>query len=221
MSKGKSEKGLVDWDEEYVSSEDEGVTRVKAFMAIAEDEPSVGKANPRPDYTHVDLYYVEDQRKKLAQLNLKKEAMKDEISDIKRPLRDGPLVKSPLTNCSLNKSQTTPEITSDFEFDNQEPLPTLSMLLRVEPIGTSTDIISLADLTLTTTVPKGPIKPLIKCHLLMLQKKTKTKSPSVPDPCPDKKADSSTKQLLLTLTEEVKGLKEKIKTPLDNSPSIS
>ncbi|GJZ44141.1 retrovirus-related pol polyprotein from transposon TNT 1-94 [Tanacetum coccineum] len=39
MSKGKSEKGLVaksfDWDEEYVSLEDEGVTRVNAFMAIA------------------------------------------------------------------------------------------------------------------------------------------------------------------------------------------
>ncbi|GKF64275.1 hypothetical protein Tco_0187723, partial [Tanacetum coccineum] len=46
-----SEKGLVvesfDWDEESVSSEDEGVTKVKAFMAIAEDEPSVGKADAR------------------------------------------------------------------------------------------------------------------------------------------------------------------------------
>ncbi|GKG04059.1 hypothetical protein Tco_0314446, partial [Tanacetum coccineum] len=46
---GKSEKGLVaelfDWDEEFVSFDDEGVTKVKAFMAIAEDEPSVGKAD--------------------------------------------------------------------------------------------------------------------------------------------------------------------------------
>ncbi|GKC82023.1 retrovirus-related pol polyprotein from transposon TNT 1-94, partial [Tanacetum coccineum] len=51
MSKGKSEKGLVaesfDWDEEFVSFEDEGVTKVKAFMAITEDEPSVGKADAR------------------------------------------------------------------------------------------------------------------------------------------------------------------------------
>ncbi|GJR35134.1 hypothetical protein Tco_1210818 [Tanacetum coccineum] len=52
MSKGKSEKGLVaesfDWDEKSVSSDDEGVTRVKAFMAIAEDEPSVGKTDQGP-----------------------------------------------------------------------------------------------------------------------------------------------------------------------------
>ncbi|GJS29664.1 hypothetical protein Tco_0490284 [Tanacetum coccineum] len=51
MSKNKSEKGLVlesfDWDEESLSSEDEGVTKVKAFIAIAEDEPTVGKANTR------------------------------------------------------------------------------------------------------------------------------------------------------------------------------
>nr|GEU64404.1 xylulose kinase-1 [Tanacetum cinerariifolium] len=45
--KNKSEKRLVaesfDWDEESLSFEDEGVTRVKAFMAIVEDEPAVGK----------------------------------------------------------------------------------------------------------------------------------------------------------------------------------
>ncbi|GJR37265.1 hypothetical protein Tco_1212949 [Tanacetum coccineum] len=51
IDKGKSEKGLIaesfDWDEEYVSSEDEGTTRIRAFMAIAKDEPSVGKADAR------------------------------------------------------------------------------------------------------------------------------------------------------------------------------
>ncbi|GKB32047.1 retrovirus-related pol polyprotein from transposon TNT 1-94 [Tanacetum coccineum] len=45
LYKGKSEKGLVvesfDWDEESVSSKDEGVTKVKAFMDIIEEEPSV------------------------------------------------------------------------------------------------------------------------------------------------------------------------------------
>ncbi|GJV60222.1 hypothetical protein Tco_1466322 [Tanacetum coccineum] len=49
--KGKSEKGLIaesfDWDEESVSSKDEGTTRIRAFMAIAEDEPSIGKADAR------------------------------------------------------------------------------------------------------------------------------------------------------------------------------
>ncbi|GKC77858.1 hypothetical protein Tco_1128632, partial [Tanacetum coccineum] len=47
--KNQSNKGLVaesfDWDEESLSSEDEGVTRVKAFMDIAEDEPDVGKTD--------------------------------------------------------------------------------------------------------------------------------------------------------------------------------
>ncbi|GKC71254.1 hypothetical protein Tco_1117137 [Tanacetum coccineum] len=89
--KGKSKKGLIaesfDWDEESVSSKDEKTTRIRAFMAIVEDEPSVGKADARSgqwvditmknvhrllsmtngderkhvlDYTHVDLHYVED-----------------------------------------------------------------------------------------------------------------------------------------------------------------
>ncbi|GJT28788.1 retrovirus-related pol polyprotein from transposon TNT 1-94 [Tanacetum coccineum] len=50
MSKGKSEQGLVaesfEWDEESVSSNDEGVTTFKALMAVA-DEPSVGRADAR------------------------------------------------------------------------------------------------------------------------------------------------------------------------------
>ncbi|GKD41990.1 hypothetical protein Tco_1266635 [Tanacetum coccineum] len=46
--KGKSDKGLIaESFEESVSSKDEGTTKIKAFMAIAEDEPSVGKANAR------------------------------------------------------------------------------------------------------------------------------------------------------------------------------
>ncbi|GKF27705.1 hypothetical protein Tco_0094047, partial [Tanacetum coccineum] len=34
-------------DEESVSSEDEGTTKIRAFMTIAEDGPSVGKADAR------------------------------------------------------------------------------------------------------------------------------------------------------------------------------
>nr|GEW62213.1 hypothetical protein [Tanacetum cinerariifolium] len=51
VNKGKSEKGLIaesfGWDEESVSSEDEETTWVRAFMEIAKDEPSVGKADAR------------------------------------------------------------------------------------------------------------------------------------------------------------------------------
>ncbi|GJZ55705.1 hypothetical protein Tco_0610898 [Tanacetum coccineum] len=49
IEKGKPDKGLIaksfNWDDESVSLEDEGITKIKAFMTIAEDEPSVGKAN--------------------------------------------------------------------------------------------------------------------------------------------------------------------------------
>nr|GEW82931.1 retrovirus-related Pol polyprotein from transposon TNT 1-94 [Tanacetum cinerariifolium] len=49
--KEKSEKGLLaesfDWDDESVSLDDEGSTKIRAFMAIVEDEPSVGKADAR------------------------------------------------------------------------------------------------------------------------------------------------------------------------------
>nr|GEU54864.1 hypothetical protein [Tanacetum cinerariifolium] len=92
--------GISSKDEESVSSEDERTTKIKAFMAIAEDEPSVGKAYAKSgqwvditmkkvhrllsmtdgderkhvvDYTYVDVHYVEDQRKNL-----------DEISDFKK-----------------------------------------------------------------------------------------------------------------------------------------
>ncbi|GKG59151.1 hypothetical protein Tco_0602860, partial [Tanacetum coccineum] len=47
--KGKGDKGLIaesfDWDEESVSSKDEGTTKIRVFMAIAEDEPSVRNAD--------------------------------------------------------------------------------------------------------------------------------------------------------------------------------
>ncbi|GKA07225.1 retrovirus-related pol polyprotein from transposon TNT 1-94 [Tanacetum coccineum] len=50
FKRGKSEKGLVaelfNWDEESVSSDDEGVTTFKALMAV-DDEPSVGRVDAR------------------------------------------------------------------------------------------------------------------------------------------------------------------------------
>ncbi|GJZ76781.1 hypothetical protein Tco_0641453 [Tanacetum coccineum] len=46
-------------------------------------------------------------------------------------------------------------------------------------------------------------------------------SPSITYPIPFKKGDSSTEQPLLTLIEEVKGLKEQIKIPSDTSLSVS
>ncbi|GJX10636.1 hypothetical protein Tco_0200495 [Tanacetum coccineum] len=99
----------IDWDDESVSSDDEGSTKIRAFMAIEEDEPSVGKVDTNSgqrvditmkkvhrllfmtdgderkhvlDYTHVDLHYVEDQRKNLSLGE--NESLKDEIVNLKK-----------------------------------------------------------------------------------------------------------------------------------------
>ncbi|GJZ96901.1 hypothetical protein Tco_0669235 [Tanacetum coccineum] len=44
-----STKKLIDKSNETLSFEDEGITKVLAFMAIAEDKPSVGKADARSE----------------------------------------------------------------------------------------------------------------------------------------------------------------------------
>ncbi|GJT47292.1 retrovirus-related pol polyprotein from transposon TNT 1-94 [Tanacetum coccineum] len=287
-------------DKESVSSEDERVTKVKAFMAIIEDEPAIGKGDARSgqwveitmkkvhrllsiiddderkhvlDYTHVDLHYVEDQRKNLlskfnslnpevssckseltnlknikalnsslqneiTRLNLENESQRYEISDLKKVIKKwtssrvmldqllteqvpGNIVRTLggrgkkkdtisskkvlFSKAVESSSEIAPEITSDFESecDIQEPLPPLPKLLGAEPNDSSKNEISLADLTLMPT------------------KKAQPATSTVPGLSFVKKADSSTKKLLLTLMEEVKGLKEQIKIPLDTSPSVS
>ncbi|GKD20762.1 hypothetical protein Tco_1222465, partial [Tanacetum coccineum] len=152
MSKNKSEKGLVaksfDWDEESLSSKDEGLTMVKAFMAIAKDEPAVGKADARYgqwaeitmkkvqrlismtdgdekkhvlDYINVDLHYVEDQRKNL--LN-KFNSLKQELSSRKYELID-------LKNTKIHKISFQHEI-SRLNLDNESLRDEVSDLKKSE-----------------------------------------------------------------------------------------
>ncbi|GKD76095.1 hypothetical protein Tco_1334377 [Tanacetum coccineum] len=196
----------------------------KSFMAIAEEEPSVEKNDARSgqwveitikkvqrlismtdgderkyvlDYAYVDLYYVEDQRKNLLNkfnsLNLELSSYK--ISDLKKVIKNGPQAKSLLTNCSLSKFL---------------------------PRDSSKDNISLADLTLTETIC-DEIKNIFdkRSAVKALKKKAQLATSTIPNLSPDKKADSSTEKLLLTLIEEVKGLKEQIKIPSDTSLSVS
>ncbi|GJW58124.1 retrovirus-related pol polyprotein from transposon TNT 1-94 [Tanacetum coccineum] len=279
--KEKSEKGLIaesfDWDDESVSSDDERSTKIRAFMPIAEDEPSVGKADARSgqwvditmkrvhrllsmtngderkhilDYTHVDLYYVEDQRKNLInKFNL----LKQEISSHNKVTLDqllseqvlGNIVKAlggkgrrkekisskevVFTKADESSSVLAPEITSDLESecDSQEPLPPLPKLIGAAPSGTSESLISLsdltlnmADLTLDTPDPKKT-RPSVKVSPAYVIKKKTIRSPVGPKPCSDKKADSSIKKLLLTLMEEIKGLKRQIEIPLGTPPPSS
>ncbi|GJW58665.1 retrovirus-related pol polyprotein from transposon TNT 1-94 [Tanacetum coccineum] len=148
-----------------LSSEDEGTTRVNTFMAIAEDEPSVGKAYARSGG---------------------RGKRKDAVSP-KEVL---------FTKAYESPSKTALEITSDFKSkcDNQDPLPPLSKLSRAELIGKSNDVIPLADLTLTSAVPKKTIQVTDKMSSVNVTKKR--------------------------FRPMVKGLKEQIKTPSDNSTSV-
>ncbi|GKB48872.1 hypothetical protein Tco_0899625 [Tanacetum coccineum] len=126
-----------------------------------------------------------------------------------------------------SSSELIPEITSDSESEceGQEPLSPILKLIRAKPACTLNSLLSLADLTLNmtdltldTSVTKKTKPTSDKVSpAYVIKKKTESKSPVVLD----KKADSSTKQLLLTLMEEVKGLKMKIKTPSNTSPSNS
>ncbi|GKA93897.1 retrovirus-related pol polyprotein from transposon TNT 1-94 [Tanacetum coccineum] len=92
-------------------------------------------------------------------------------------------------------SDIVPEVTFDTasECYNQEPLPPFPKLSGAEPIGTSNDVIPHVDLIQTSTV-SNKTKHVTKkeSSVKAIKKKAQTKSPSVLDPCHDKKADSST-----------------------------
>ncbi|GKA63216.1 retrovirus-related pol polyprotein from transposon TNT 1-94 [Tanacetum coccineum] len=207
--KGKSDKGLVselfDWDDKSVSSEDEGITKFKAFVAIAEDEPSVGKSDARS----------------VIRVNLENESLKDEISDLKKVIEKwtcskltldhliskqihGNIIKSLrgkgrrkennsskevlFTKADVSTSESSPRITSDSEddSDNPKPLPPLLKLTRAEPYSASKSLISLSDLTANTveltlsTTSKNVKKSSDKIsQTYVIKKKTEPKHPAV------------------------------------------
>ncbi|GJS90360.1 hypothetical protein Tco_0772996 [Tanacetum coccineum] len=118
---------------------------------------------------------------------------------------------------------------SEFECETQEPLPPLPKLIGAKPADTSNSLIylvdlplNMADLTLNTCVPKKTKQTSDKVSpTCAIKKKTETKTLAILVHSPKKKDDSSAKQLLLTLMEEVKSLKEHIRFPSDNSSSVS
>nr|GEV29916.1 ribonuclease H-like domain-containing protein [Tanacetum cinerariifolium] len=241
-----------------------GTTRIKAFMAIAKDEPSVRKADAiygqwveitmkkvhrltsMPDdddrkhvlyYTYVDLHYVEDQRKNLVN---KFNSLKNEVSVYKSKLAlGGKRRKTGRTPCSEvvfykadeSSSRPNPENLSDSESkgEPQKPLLALPKLLGADPTGTSTSLVSLTDLTINLTdlsLMSNSVKKISKkqdkiSNHQVIKKKVVPKPTTEPKTCPNKKANSSTEQLLHTLMEEVKCLKDQIKTPLGTPPSDS
>nr|GEY53784.1 retrovirus-related Pol polyprotein from transposon TNT 1-94 [Tanacetum cinerariifolium] len=180
----KLKKPVLLVDEESVSSKDERVTKVKAFISIIEEEPSVGKNDARSGG---------------------RGRKKDSISS-KEVL---------FSKTTESSSKAILKITSDSksECGNLEPLPPLPKLTKAEPIGTSANVLTLVNVSLTLTVFEDIRKvPEKRSAIKAPKEKAQTMSPSAFDPIPVKKADSSTKKLLLNLMEEVKGLKKELKT---------
>ncbi|GKC60681.1 retrovirus-related pol polyprotein from transposon TNT 1-94, partial [Tanacetum coccineum] len=134
------------------------------------------------------------------------------------------------TKADASTSESAPMITSDSEDDsnNQVPLPPLPKLTRAEPSDASKSLISLSDLTanmadLTLNTASKKIKKSSDkvSQTYVIKKKTEPKHPAVQISCPDKNALPSTEQLLLTLMEEVKGIKNQILIPSNTSSSVS
>ncbi|GJS41120.1 hypothetical protein Tco_0566163 [Tanacetum coccineum] len=207
VSKSKSEKGLVaesfGWDEESLSSEDEGVTRVKTFMAIAENEPVVGNTDARSGQ------WVETIMKKVQiLLSLNDGDERKQVLDYTNPIlghivrieggrgkrKESVSSKEGLfTKGENSHSDTTPEVTSDNESgcDNQDPLASLLKLSGLSPL-----VYQMMSYHLMVTEKESSVN--------IIKKKAQTKTPSVLDFSLERKAGSSTKQLCLTLMKEVK-----------------
>nr|GEV98839.1 retrovirus-related Pol polyprotein from transposon TNT 1-94 [Tanacetum cinerariifolium] len=108
-------------------------------------------------------------------------------------------------------------ITSDYESEceTHEPLPPLLKPIGTAPAGISDSLISLAnltpnmaDVTLNLSIPKKTKPTSVKVSpAYAIKKKTENKSPATTKSCSNKKADSFTKQLLLTSMEEESGPK--------------
>nr|GEU34429.1 hypothetical protein [Tanacetum cinerariifolium] len=106
-NKGKSDKGLTtelfDWDDESVSSKDEGTTKFKALMAIAEDEPLFRKGDARSGQW-VDI-------------TMKKRRSKE--NNLKEVL---------FTKANVSISKSAPMITSDSEDDSDNQVDSVKLL---------------------------------------------------------------------------------------------
>ncbi|GKE21612.1 hypothetical protein Tco_1433124, partial [Tanacetum coccineum] len=212
-NKGKSEKGLIaesfDWDKESVSSEDEGTTRIRAFMEITKDEPSVGKTCSK---VTLDQLLSEQIPGNIAKY-LRGKGRRKENNPSKEVL---------FTKADVSTSESAPMITSNSEDDSDilEPLTPLPKLTGADPSGASKSLISLfdlttnmADLTLNTTSKEIKKSSNKVSQTYVIKKRTKSKHPAIQNSCLDKNSLPSTEQLLLTLMEEVKGVKKQILIP--------
>ncbi|GKA75751.1 retrovirus-related pol polyprotein from transposon TNT 1-94 [Tanacetum coccineum] len=171
MSNGKSEKGLVvesfDWDEESASSDKEGVITVKAFMAIADEELSVGKTDARLGQW-VDITMRKASRKVTLDQLLSEQVPRNIVRALggrgKRKEKNS-LKEINFKKSDVSSSKTRPEIPSNFESEGntQAPLFSLSKLVGAEPSGITKCLSFPVTKQTIDKVVKG-LKEQIKTH---------------------------------------------------------
>ncbi|GJR55107.1 retrovirus-related pol polyprotein from transposon TNT 1-94 [Tanacetum coccineum] len=200
-------------------------------MAIADDEPSVGKAGVRSgQWVNITM------KKTCSKVTLDQLLSEQILSNIVKALRgkgrrkeNNPYKEVLFSKADVSTSESAPMITSDSKDDSdiQEPLPLLPKLTAADPSGASKSLISLSNLTanmadLTLNSAKRIKKSSDKVsQTYVIKKRSESKHPAVQNSCPDKNALPSTEQLLLTLMEEVKGIKNQILILSDTSSSVS
>ncbi|GKA00099.1 hypothetical protein Tco_0672649 [Tanacetum coccineum] len=126
------------------------------------------------------------------------------------------------------KNRTCSKVTLDQLLSEQIPGNIIKALGGKDPSGASKSLISLfdlttnmADLTLNTTSKEIKKSSNKVSQTYVIKKRTKSKHPAVQNSCLDKNSLPSTEQLLLTLMEEVKGVKKQILIPSYTSSSVS
>nr|GEY69747.1 hypothetical protein [Tanacetum cinerariifolium] len=224
----------------YGKPENERTVKFKAFMEIAEDEPSVGKSDARSsqwvditmkkvhrllsmtdneerkhvlDYTHVDLQYVEDQRNNLVNTF---NALKQDLALHKLELLPGNIVKA-LGGKGRRKENNSPKevVFTRADESTSKPAPMITSDSKddcdsQEPLP--------ALLKLNGTEPSSSSANLISFSDLIANIANLTLNTVV-----SKKIKNPLIKCHrpMSLRKEVKGIKDQIKIPLDTSPSAS
>ncbi|GJY41784.1 hypothetical protein Tco_0429054, partial [Tanacetum coccineum] len=136
----------------------------------------------------------------VSRLNIANESLRDEVSDLKKGRRKE--TQSPkdvmIVKAKESPTKNSLEYNSDNESlkKNHEPLPPLPKLLGAEPTSISRSPIHVTNLTKTSKISDKTKQATEKVKIVI--KKTQPKPSSVPE----KKLETSTEELLLTLMKE-------------------
>ncbi|GJU55357.1 hypothetical protein Tco_1229071 [Tanacetum coccineum] len=169
------------------------------------------------DYTHVDLHYVEDQRKNLVnKFNLLKQELSlhnSELCNLKHIVSINCSLQNEVIRINLENESLKDEISDlkkalEGKGKRKEKISSKEVFTKADESSSIPiyEITSDSESECETQEPLLPLPMLIRAEPVVVH---------------DKKADSSTKQLLLTLIEEVKGLKRQIEIPFGISPSVT